>query len=1110
MKKFTVLFLLFLTIFSIQAQDCKFRWQNPLPQGNTLNSVKYLSNGNILAVGNFGTVLKSVDGVTWNAISSVNTTKDLNSMSIIGTKIWAAGSNGTVLKSTDNGESWELKNTGISAENNLNSIYFVSENVGWAVGNSNSIYKTINGGTTWTAQTYTNGENWYGCHFINEYIGWIVGAQGLIIRTTNGGATWTNPWTNNYTYSFNACFFLGTSTDLSNATGWAVTSNGKIFKTTDGGNNWALPNSMMPSTSNQLKSVFFIDANTGWAFGNGKVYSTINGGTQWSTSSNIGVLSTDNIKCGVFQNSNNGVCVGEYGLILTKSSSSTVWNNVFNYNRITLNGCFFINSDEGWAVGNNGNILHIENGGTTITSQSPPATAATATLNKCFFVNSSVGWAVGNGGIIINTTNGGVTWSSQTSGVTQDLYACYFISNQTGWAVGKNGKIIKTINGGATWTEQTSNAPTTTKLNACYFNASGYGLVAGNTGYYCLTSNGGMDWSCSQIPLFGADINAIQYVNSTNIWAVCTSNRIIKSTDNGSTWSIINPGGDESRILRSCYFSDATNGWVFGDKGTIIKTNNGGTTWTAENEVMGITNNNLLNCRFTAVNNGWVVGSGGTIIKYSCTVDNNTPSLITNPVQSANISTTTAIVSGEITNVYGSNATQRGFCWGTAADPTIAGSNTTETGNWASGVFTATITGLTQGVTYYVRAYAINSNGVGYGENRSFTTLSVSAPVLDATIVSNITSNSAKFTSSILSTGSAPCLERGFCWSSTNNMPTVNNCDDFSSVTSVSGFPTGSFEMDINNLTSNTTYYVRSYAVNSAGHAYGAPTPFYVSGSPTAPIVNTMIASDVTISTAVLNGTIISFSGYDATQRGFCWTDNLSILPTRENSSHWEENSPFALGDFSHLITNLEPNKTYYFRAYAINQIDIGYGNVFSFQTSEVPPVIPSLIAPQNGSSYIATMPNFRWNAVANALSYSIQVAEDNDFAIVKIDRSNITSTSHTDAIQLEKNKTYYWRVKAVNSTGESDWSGTWSFTTGDANVPESWIVKANNWNSANIAFDPSDYEIIIGKRTIQSGDIVGAFYEMPDGERRCAGYLIWDGNKFGWTVWGDNEFTAE
>jgi len=99
-----------------------------------------------------------------------------------------------------------------------------------------------------------------------------------------------------------------------------------------------------------------------------------------------------------------------------------------------------------------GLILNTTNGGANWSSQ----TIGTNGLNAVAFVNTNDGWAVGQLGTILVTTNGGTSWSPQTSGTTASLDGVAFADVNDGWAVGSTGTILVTTNGGATWSPQTS------------------------------------------------------------------------------------------------------------------------------------------------------------------------------------------------------------------------------------------------------------------------------------------------------------------------------------------------------------------------------------------------------------------------------------------------------------------------------------------------------------------------------------------------------------------------------------------------------------------------------------------------------------------------------
>ncbi len=177
-----------------------------------------------------------------------------------------------------------------------------------------------------------------------------------------------------------------------------------------------------------------------------------------------------------------------------------------------------------------------------------------------------------------------------------------------------------------------------------------------------------------------------------------------------------------------------------------------------------------------------------------------------------NISWTTAKGGGEVSHDGDADVTERGICWSTSNNPTI-NDNTVQSG-LGIGEFTVNMNGLIAGTTYYVKAYAKNRVGVGYGEEKTFSTSNPELPTVITKPITDITSTSAKSGGNVTFAGGVNILERGICWS-TNHLPTTTDTH----ISSGSG--TGSYNSNITGLTAGTTYYVRAYAINVVGTSYG-------------------------------------------------------------------------------------------------------------------------------------------------------------------------------------------------------------------------------------------------------------------------------------------------
>ncbi len=301
-----------------------------------------------------------------------------------------------------------------------------------------------------------------------------------------------------------------------------------------------------------------------------------------------------------------------------------------------------------------------------------------------------------------------------------------------------------------------------------------------------------------------------------------------------------------------------------------------------------------------------------------CLNDNGTvttlPTVTTTPCNSI---TATSVVSGGIISSSGNaSVTSRGVCWSTSQNPTVSGNHTSN--GSGTGTFTSSITGLTAGTTYYVRAYATNSAGTAYGAQQTFTTLST--PMVTTNIVSNIAVTSATCGGNVTSEGGASVTVRGVCWSTSQN-PTVsgNHTTD--------GSGAGNFSSNISELAANTTYYVRAYATNSAGTTYGEQRNFTT--LLTTPTITTNTISDITSTTATSGGIVTTNGGDTVTARGVCWSTFQN--PT-VSDSHTIDGS--GTGSFISSIAGLAANTTYYVRAYATNSAGTAYGEQKTFTTT--------------------------------------------------------------------------------------------------------------------------------------------------------------------------------
>ncbi|MFA4907162.1 MAG: FISUMP domain-containing protein [archaeon] len=290
------------------------------------------------------------------------------------------------------------------------------------------------------------------------------------------------------------------------------------------------------------------------------------------------------------------------------------------------------------------------------------------------------------------------------------------------------------------------------------------------------------------------------------------------------------------------------------------------------------------------------------------------PELATSEV--TDIGRTSATCGGTISSDGGSTITAKGVCWSTGQTPKVSDNKTTD--GTGAGSFESEITGLTAGTNYYVRAYATNGDGTGYGSAMSFKTDDPIEPGVGTAEVSEITATTAKCGGEVYSDGGSAVIARGVCWSTDQN-PTVSDSK------TTDGTGTGSFTSEITGLTAGTDYYVCTYATNSIGTGHGGVKSFRTDDIPS---VTTSEVSEITTTTAKCGGEVTSDGGSAVTSRGVCWSTDQN--PTVSDSKTTDGT---GTGSFTSEITGLTAETEYYVCAYATNNVGTGYGSVMSFTT---------------------------------------------------------------------------------------------------------------------------------------------------------------------------------
>ncbi len=405
---------------------------------------------------------------------------------------------------------------------------------------------------------------------------------------------------------------------------------------------------------------------------------------------------------------------------------------------------------------------------------------------------------------------------------------------------------------------------------------------------------------------------------------------------------------------------------------------------------------------------------------------------ITSTYNVTNVSGSTATSGGNINFDGGAAVTARGVCWSTLQNPTIDDNHTTD--GSGIGSFNSNITGLDPSTTYYVRAYATNSVGTAYGMTVTFTTLTLTIPTVTTNYVYDVTQTSAICVGRVTNSGNAQITACGVCWNTTGN-PTIE--DDHTT----DGNETENFDSHITGLVPSTTYYVRVYATNSEGTAYGETVTFTTMRIQTIPTVITSAVSDITKTSATCGGEVTDDGGLAIISRGVCW--NTTGNPTIDDNY---TTMSLIGSDITGTLTNLTPWTTYYVRAYATNALGTVYGESVTFTTLSNPPTVttgPVTDISTRSANVTLTLSDFnseeyniitigvcwsRWNS-SPVINSSYTYTLSHDYSEDLLDSTWLMSS-------LEAGYTHYVRAFITLSNGNTIYGQVVSFNTLEENVP--------------------------------------------------------------------------
>ncbi len=283
--------------------------------------------------------------------------------------VWIAGEDGVLLRSSDGGATWSLRDSG--STRHLRALSRAA-NTGWAVGDGGTVLRSSDAGLTWTAQNAGSVQQLRGVAVLDAQHAWAVGDGGVVLVTTDGGATWARHAAG--VERLHAVVFADALRGL------AVGQGGAIVQSADGGQSWTAVDS---GTGAQLCAVA-LSGSSAWAAGDaGTLLRSTDGGATWAS---VATGATGALRAVRFRNASEGWAVGDGGTVLHSANGGASWAALNTGNGQDLSDLSVTGTEAAWAVGGNGPAWRLGNAAdpTALQSLDLPATSLHIQPGRCY------------------------------------------------------------------------------------------------------------------------------------------------------------------------------------------------------------------------------------------------------------------------------------------------------------------------------------------------------------------------------------------------------------------------------------------------------------------------------------------------------------------------------------------------------------------------------------------------------------------------------------------------------------------------------------------------------------------------------------------------------
>lgn len=757
------------------------------------------------------------------------------------------------------------------------------------------------------------------------------------------------------------------------------------------------------------KSIAFSDALNGYGVGyDGRIIKSDDGGMNWGWP--VTPVGRDLNKI-VYAGSGTYYIAGgnkrNYSIqtILKSTNFGANWNVIYDTPGPWLKSILFMDTMKGFAVGENGVILSTTNGGITWATIS---TSVQRDFNAVTFISADTGYIIGGTQsgtyrkTILRTVNGGSTWSvilDSPGGILKDIS---FADSLLGYIVGDSATVLKTTDGGLSWFPVVidSNLTGNESFNVVKFYDKNFGVIGGKAGVLYIYQNLPVDvYSLS-----------VDQVGTNDAYLVGGINTHTKIARNSFVYS--------DNILFSSAIT-TTEEIVQNDSVQIIS-----------KYIQGLAPNTeyFYFCKAITVSD--------TIYGDTLSFFTGNSSSVFQTLDATNVSLYAADLNALVNNIeehvdlFFEYGVTPAFGSRIAATPFII--NDTNLYN-----ITCSIHSLLPNAVYFFRLIGDADSGTFYGYTKNFTTGIL--PTVQTGGASSITSYTARLNGTVIPNGLPATLK--FQYGLTNSYGT----EVLSVPDSIPGSGGLSSYCIISGLTPSATYHYRMKATNINGTGYGVDKIFTTGNSPA---VTTLPASSVTNGSANLNAVVVANDNQTAIKFEWGYTTVYGHDAIANPDSAFGTLNTYA----SFYLDSLNPDTTYHYRAKAITNGNIVFGNDETFYTLGLPIVttLPASSITVNSAQLNAiviannnqTAIKFEWG-LTNA--YGNEVAANPDSA------SGALSTNASFMLSgLNPNITYHFRVKAL-VPGNTIYGNDVSFFTASMPTLSTLPASSVTYNSAQL-----------------------------------------------------------